>query len=137
MHDSGTSNPESLMDNQKNLRPIVLILYLLFIAGMFSATLSVMIAILIAYIKRDDAQGTIYQSHIDQFLKVCWTTMLVVPVLGLCVAYLFFIAYASGLNWIALLVFAIAIFVLICVTIWSIYHIANGFWCWTELRAVG
>lgn len=58
------------------LRRITLIDYLLHIAGLlFSMGLLSVVALVINYVKRDDAAGTIYQSHMNWMISTFWWTL--------------------------------------------------------------
>jgi uncharacterized membrane protein len=59
-----------------SLRRISLIDYLLHIAGLLlSAGLLSVLALIINYVKRDDARGTIYESHMTWMIRTFWWTV--------------------------------------------------------------
>ena len=59
-----------------SLRKVALLDYLLHIAGLlFSMGLLSVVALIINYIKRDDANGTIYRSHMDWMISTFWWTL--------------------------------------------------------------
>lgn len=68
---------EVLPDSREDrLRKITLLDYLLHIVGLlFSAGLLSVVALIINYIKRDDANGTIYRSHMDWMISSFWWTL--------------------------------------------------------------
>ena len=62
---------------EDNLRKVALLDYLLHIVGLvFSAGLLSVVAVIINYVKRDDADGTIYRSHMDWMISSFWWTLL-------------------------------------------------------------
>ena len=68
---SSGEDPERL----EALRKICLFDYLLHIAGaLLSAGLLSVIALIVNYVKRDNARGTIYESHMDWMIRSFWWT---------------------------------------------------------------
>jgi uncharacterized membrane protein len=64
------------------LRRITLIDYVLHIAGLLlSMGILSVVALIINYIKRDDARGTIYESHMNWMIRTFWWTVFWVVVL--------------------------------------------------------
>jgi len=58
------------------LRKIALACYLLNIAGLiFSMGLLSVVALIVEYVKRDDANGTPYRSHFDWMISTFWWTL--------------------------------------------------------------
>lgn len=65
-----------LGDTSDKLRRVALMDYLLHIAGLlFSAGILSVIALIINYVKRDDARGTIYYSHMNWQIRTFWWTL--------------------------------------------------------------
>jgi len=63
-------------EQDDSLRKVALLDYLLHIAGLiFSMGLLSVVALIINYIKRDDATGTIYRSHMDWMIATFWWTL--------------------------------------------------------------
>lgn len=63
-------------DDTDSLRKVALLDYLLHIAGLvFSMGLLSVVALIINYVKRDDATGTIYRSHMDWMIATFWWTL--------------------------------------------------------------
>lgn len=62
--------------DEQQLRKVALLDYLLHIAGLLLSmgVLSV-VALIINYVKRDDANGTIYRSHMDWMITTFWWTL--------------------------------------------------------------
>ena len=101
----------------QSLRTLALVTYLLYA---FSALVGItaIVAIIINYVKRDDARGTIYESHFTWQIRTFWW--------GLAWALLGFITV-----WI-LIGFAI----LLANSIWLIYRVVRGFLAWNDGKAM-
>src|SRR6266481_9002064 len=63
------------------LRSLAMLCYVLFLVLFFNG-LTAIVGVIIAYIKRHDAAGTIWQSHFDNLILVFWV-MLAVCLVGL------------------------------------------------------
>ncbi len=100
-----------------NLRKLTHLIYGLFSLGLISAGffgVATIAAVVLAYLKRSDAAGTIYAPHIDWVLKTFWWGLLWFVLSGL--ATFIFIGWLTGL--VAL--------------VWVVYRIAKG---WLALFA--
>ena len=76
------SSPYPVPSPDDRLRRICLLDYGLHIVGLlFSAVLLSVVALIINYIKRDDAAGTIYASHMSWMISTFWWTLFWVVVL--------------------------------------------------------
>jgi uncharacterized membrane protein len=62
-----------------DLRTIVLIVYSLFLLAMFNGFTAVA-GVILAYIKRDEARGTIWESHFRNLIHVFWIALAVAVV---------------------------------------------------------
>ncbi|MEI7447356.1 MAG: hypothetical protein WCK28_20890 [Burkholderiales bacterium] len=63
-------------DRLDSLKKVCLMDYALHIVGvLFSAGLLSVIALIVNYIKRDDARGTIYESHMNWMIRTFWWTV--------------------------------------------------------------
>lgn len=62
-----------------DLKAIVLIAYLLFILALSNGVTAIAGAVLL-YIKRDDARGTAWESHVRNLLQVFWITLVLIAV---------------------------------------------------------
>lgn len=85
------------------------IVYILYALSFFTGGLLWIAALIYAYVRRDGVKDTIYYSHLNYIIRTCWWS------LGL-----------SVLGFILLFVF-IGIFILIGVSVWSIYRGIKGF----------
>lgn len=63
-----------------DLRIMTLIAYGLYLAMFVTGPITPVIGVVLAYVKRDDAHGTVYQSHLEQLIRLFWTS------LGVCLA---------------------------------------------------
>lgn len=112
------SNPQTpvLSEREESLRKVTLFDYALHIASPLISMMSLtLVALIINYVKRDDAQGTVYASHMDWMISTCWWTLLWLVITGV-------LAFLT----IGLLGFAMVIPVL-----WYLYRMIKGL-----LRAV-
>ena len=64
----GTTQPQT----QSDTRLLVILCYALFIL-VFTNGLSSIVGVVLAYVKRGDARGTIWESHFDNLIRVFWT----------------------------------------------------------------
>jgi uncharacterized membrane protein len=61
---------------EQGLRKITLLDYALHIASpIVSMMLLTVIALIINYVKRDDARGTVWHSHMNWMIRTCWWTL--------------------------------------------------------------
>lgn len=134
--DNLATDSNALQPHQQNLRGIVLALYLLFIAGFFTGTLTFIVALIMGHVKKNDAVGTVYHSHIIWFLNTCWTNILTIFVLGPLMVVLFFIAFANDSSGAAGFLFLACACGALIIAFWSIYRLFKGIWLWSEARAV-
>jgi uncharacterized membrane protein len=95
-----------------SLKTVTHVVYALQAIGLFTG-IGFIVAIIINYIKREDAAGTLYESHFDWQIKTFWW----------------------GLLWsvvsLVLMLVVIGAFIWIAVFIWGIYRIAKG---WLKLN---
>jgi uncharacterized membrane protein len=62
--------------SENGLRKITLFDYGLHIASpLVSVMLLTIIALIINYVKRDDARGTVWESHMNYMIRTCWWTL--------------------------------------------------------------
>ena len=100
------------------LRTVTMVVYGLQAVSFFFF-LPAIVAIVINYVKRDDARGTVYESHFDWQIRTFWWGLLWTLVGTVLV-------FALGLGLIVLGV----------VYVWLIYRIVKGFLKLTEGRPV-
>ena len=127
--------PAPQPQKEEHLRSVVLCLYLLFIAGFFTAMLTTFIAIIIAHVKKSDAQGSIYLGHIVWFLTTCWVNIGAF-LLGAPLTVMLFFYMSTHNNWLAAGIFVAGASSLVFLAFWDLYRIVIGIWRWSEERAV-
>jgi uncharacterized membrane protein len=110
---------------EDRLRRICLFDYLLHIVGLLlSAGLLSVIALIVNYLKRDEANGTIYRSHMDWMIATFWWTVLWVVLLFIPMMVVTIFSFGL-LAWVFLLP-----------GLWFLYRMIKGLLRLTEQRAV-
>ncbi|MCI2809454.1 DUF4870 family protein [Eoetvoesiella caeni] len=97
--------------NGLSMRTVTHVMYGLFALGLISAGflgLATVAAVVLAYLKRADAAGTVYAAHMDWVLRTFWW--------GLLWLVLSLIATLFYLGWPALLVLGV----------WLVYRVIRG-----------
>lgn len=102
-------------DELASLRRLTLVIYGLYVfSWLFGVT--ALIGVIIAHVKRDDARGTVYESHLTWLIRTFWW----------------------GLLWTVLgfltLVLVIGGFILAGVGIWLIYRVVKGWLYWNDRK---
>ena len=93
------------------LKKICLADYALHIAGpLLSMGVLSVIALIVNYIKRDDAIGTIYESHMTWMIRTFWWTL----------------AWMVPAGLVALLTLGLLWFVLMVPAVWFLYRMIKG-----------
>ncbi|SDQ63304.1 DUF4870 family protein [Paraburkholderia tuberum] len=95
-------------ERERSLRTLTHVLYALYAVHWLTGGLTVLVAIIINYVKRSDVAGTPYEAHFEWQIRTFW--------LGL-------VGYAIGAL---LLLVVIGIPVLWAVSIWMLYRIIKG-----------
>ena len=113
MPGDGDKSPQELA----GLRTVTLVVYILQ-ALSFIWGLPALVALIINYVKRDDARGTVYESHFNWQIRSFWFGLLW-SVIGMVLA-MFFVGFV----------------VLFAVWVWMIYRVVKGFLKLTEGRPV-
>ncbi|HHX2503603.1 TPA: DnaJ domain-containing protein [Neisseria subflava] len=108
-HNTGNNNTEANMVNTSNseVKNYVFIAYVTYAVGLLILFTPV-VGVIMAYVKRDEAQGSIYASHVDYLIKTFWVS-LAGTVLGTFTTLIL-------IGWLILLVTAI----------WFIYRVVIG-----------
>lgn len=64
------------VDHERSLHRVALMDYCLHIGGLlFSMGLLSVVALIVNYIKRDDARGTLYETHMTWMIRTFWWTL--------------------------------------------------------------
>jgi uncharacterized membrane protein len=117
---------------QAGLRSTAMICYVLYLLGFFTG-LTTIIGVVIAYIKKPDAVGTVWDSHFRNLILVFWV-MLAAFVVGLATlpVWLYTIAtvFENDFSWPAIsavaLPLAALMFVYIGLFVWFLYRMIRG-----------
>jgi uncharacterized membrane protein len=75
---------------QDDLRTPAIIIYILYLGAVISVGVAGIIGVIVAYVKRDDAKGTIWESHYKNQIESFWI-WLVLFVAGCLTVWIFFI----------------------------------------------
>ena len=142
MTDNFASNamPPRAVD-EDNLRNMAILSYVLLLVASINGLTAIM-AVIIAYIKKDEAAGTVWQSHMRNVIVVFWTA-LVAFILGLLtwpIALGIFLArHTDHLAWSWVSAFSVPILfwaVLFPIfVIWFLYRMIRGLMHASESRA--
>ncbi len=102
-----------------SLRTVLTVVYALFALGFLTGGLGAIAAVVLAYLKRGDAAGTVYASHFDWVLRTFWWMVLWLIVSSILVIILVgFLGYFLTLLWV-------------------LYRIIRGWLSLAEGRSVG
>ena len=99
------------MNDEKSLKTVATVVYALQAAGFFIGVTWI-VAIVMDYVKRDDAKGTWLESHLNWQIRTFWWGLLWGVIGGI------------------LLLLLVGYFVLLAVAIWLVYRIVKG---WLKL----
>ena len=105
------------MSDERGLKTVATVVYALQAAGFFVG-ITWIVAIVIDYVKRDDAKGTWLESHFSWQIRTFWWGLLWAVIGG--------ITFIIVVGW----------FILIADAIWIIYRIIKGWLNLTENRPV-
>lgn len=115
MPDDIIEMPGSTDARNDALRKIALFDYILHIAGLlFSMGLLSVVALIINYVKREDAAGTIYASHMSWMISTFWWTLFWVVV-----------AFIPSMA-LAVVSFGLLSFLFIIPGLWYLYRMIKG-----------
>ena len=101
-----------------SLRQITLVVYILQALSVFVG-ITAIVGLVINYVKKEDAAGTLYESHFDWQIRTFWWGLLW-SVLG------FILIFAFGLG---LIVWFVA-------GVWAIYRVVKGWLKWNDRQPV-
>lgn len=114
------------------LRTAAMICYVLYLVAFING-LTAIIGVIIAYIKKSDAAGTVWESHFRSLILVFWVTLAVL-ILGLVSFPISLVSmsalFEGGFAWPALSAFALPllawIFIFPVFVIWFLYRMIRG-----------
>lgn len=115
-------NPDTVIDEGgktaeelASLRRLTLLTYVLYALAWFNG-LSAVVAVIINYVKRDDARGTLYESHFTWQIRTFWWS-LAWALIGFITSFVF-IGFA----------------ILFGAALWSIYRVVKGWLYWNDRK---
>jgi uncharacterized membrane protein len=111
-------NGEKTAEQLAGLRQITLVVYILQALSFFMG-ITAIVGVVINYVKKEDAAGTLYESHFDWQIRTFWWGLLW-SVLG------FILIFALGLGFIVLFV----------AWVWAIYRVVKGWLKWNDNQPV-
>ena len=100
----------------ESLKTLTTVVYALQAAGFFVGGITWIVAVVVNYVKRDEAAGTLYESHFRWQIRTFWFGLLW--------------AVIGGLLALVLVGFAI----LFAAAVWLIYRVARGWMALTNRR---
>ncbi len=103
------SNSVEASEKLKSLKTLTMVIYILTGLSIVSGGFFGLVAIIINYVKKDDAVGTIYASHFQWLRNTFW------------------IGLVLGIVGFLLMVVIIGFFVLAGAAIWILYRVIKGF----------
>ena len=101
-----------------SLKQITMVIYALQALGFLTGGVTAIIAIVINYVKRDDAAGTLYQSHFEWQTRTFWWGLL------------------WGVIGMLLVVVVVGFVVLFAAWVWTVYRVVKGWLKLTEGKPV-
>lgn len=103
-----TPTPVLTDEQERSLRKLTHVLYALYAIFWLTGGVTAIVAIIINYIKRDDAAGTLYASHFSWQIRTFWWSV-VWGVLGVALA---FVLVGFAILWV--------------LGLWTLYRIVKG-----------
>lgn len=92
---------------QKSLKNYLLAIYIMYIVGLFTGIFAV-VGVVLAYVKREDFRGTVYESHAVYLIRTFW------------------IALLSGFISVLLMLVLIGFLLIWLVAVWYIVRLVKG-----------
>lgn len=109
--DVSGQTPEQLA----SLRQLTLVIYILY-ALSWLVGITAIVAIIVNYVKREDAAGTIYESHFTWQIRTFWWSLL------------------GGVIGVLTLVILVGFAILFVTAIWSLYRLVKGGLYWNDRK---
>ena len=107
--DATASRTPAELESMKTITTVVYVLQAL----SFFTGITAIVGIVINYVKRDDAKGTVYESHFDWQIRTFWWGLL------------------WGIVGVATIWLVVGFFVLFAAWVWAIYRVIKG---WLKLN---
>ena len=80
MVDTAHAYPPRPVPDHESLRTMAIIVYALMLASFVSLHMAAIVAVILAYVKRPDARGTIWETHFDTVISTFWIALVVLIV---------------------------------------------------------
>ena len=80
MTDAAHAYPPRPVPDHESLRTMAIIVYALMLASFVSMHTAGIVAVILAYVKRGDARGTIWETHFDAVISTFWISLIVLIV---------------------------------------------------------
>jgi uncharacterized membrane protein len=100
---------ERTAEQLASLKTLTMVVYALQVASVFVGFTAI-VGIIINYVKREDAAGTVYESHFDWQIRTFWWAL----------------AW-SVLGFVLLFAFGLGVVVWFVAGIWALYRVIKGF----------
>jgi len=101
----------NLPSAEETARTTAIIVYLLYIAALVNG-ITAIIGVVLAYVKRDDVRGTIYEGHFSNAIEIFWVFLVSMVVAGALCITIIGIPIAIGLA--------------ILIYVWVLYRTIKG-----------
>lgn len=102
-----------------SMRQLTLVIYILQAVGLLGFFITMLAAVIINYVKRDDVAATLYDSHFRWQIRTFWWSLL------WCV-----------LGFVTLPLFGLGILVWGVAWIWALYRVIKGWLHWNDVQPV-
>lgn len=121
----------------KSDKTLTFVLYILYIAAIFSAGILAVVALIINYVKRKDVQGTIFESHFTWQIRTVWWYLLW-NILGAVPLFIFLVTTngADSQDVVGPVGLVIWMAVVVIAWFWIIYRAVRGLIVLNENRAM-
>jgi uncharacterized membrane protein len=80
MTDAAHAYPPRPVPDHESLRTMAIIVYALLLASFVSAHMAAVVGVILAYVKRGDARGTIWETHFDAAISTFWVSFVILIV---------------------------------------------------------
>lgn len=121
----------------KSDKTLTFVLYILYIAAIFSAGILAVVALIINYVKRKDVQGTIFESHFTWQIRTVWWYLLW-NILGAVPLFIFLITTngADSQDVVGPVGLVIWMAIVVIAWFWIIYRAVRGLIVLNDNRAM-
>lgn len=109
---NGNSDHSCRVVDDDSLRISAIVIYVLFLAGWPTLHLTTIAGVILAYVQRDAARGTLWESHIEAIISTFWTGIVV--------------GVAGILACITIVGLVVGIPLLVGLSVWLLYRTIRG-----------